>query len=179
MKLSALTTIAFLFLGTTTMLYAQGTYDPEKKLAEMGITLVPKGPGSGNILPAVRTGNLVFLSGHGPMQANGTNVIGKLGDNLSVEQGREAARLTGIQLLNALKYEVGDLKKVKRIVKVLGMVNCTPDFAQTPAVIHGFTDLMVEVFGPERGKHARSAVGMVSLPGGMAVEIEMIVEVED
>ncbi|MCC5937578.1 MAG: RidA family protein [Lunatimonas sp.] len=179
MKLTVLTTIAFLFLGTASMLYAQGTYDPEKKLADMGITLVPKGPGASNIVPAVRSGNLVFLSGHGPMQADGTNMTGKLGADLTVAQGREAARLTGIQLLNALKYEIGDLKKVKRIVKVLGMVNSTPDFVESPAVIHGFTDFMVEVFGPERGKHARSAVGMVSLPGGIAVEIEMIVEIED
>lgn len=166
-------------VGFSSILCAQGTYDPEKRLEEMGITLKPSGPGNSNIVPAVRSGNLIFLSGHGPTKPDGTNVIGKVGADLTVEQGKEAARLTGIQLLNALKGEIGDLKKVKRVVKVLGMVNSTPDLTQQPAVIHGFTDFMVEVFGPERGKHARSAVGMASLPGGIAVEIEMIVEIED
>lgn len=178
MKLSLLVTVIYLFLSAASV-FAQADYDPEAKLKAMGITLVPKGPGAANIVPAVRTGNLVYLSGHGPVKPDGTNVTGKVGGNLSIAQGREAARLTGIELLNALKYEIGDLKKVKRIVKVLGMVNSTPDFTESPAVINGFTDFMVEIFGPERGKHARSAVGMVSLPGAIAVEIEMIVEVED
>jgi enamine deaminase RidA (YjgF/YER057c/UK114 family) len=105
-------------------------------------------------------------------------VTGKVGSDLTLEQGRDAARLTGISLLSTLKAEIGDLNKVKRIVKVLGMVNSVPTFDKHPAVINGFSDLMVEVFG-ENGKHARSAVGMSSLPNNIAVEIEMIVELKD
>jgi len=159
--------------------FAQGTYNPEQKLKDMGIEIKKKEPVTSKIVSAVRTGNLVFLSGHGPTRPDGTNVVGKLGADLTIEQGQEAARFTGIQLLTSLKAEIGDLNKVKRIVKVLGMVNSTPDFVQSPAVINGFTDLMLEVFGEEKGKHARSAVSMVSLPNGIAVEIEMIVEIED
>lgn len=178
MKSLTLSFILLLALTVSHFTLAQGSYNPEQKLKEMGIEIKPPAPRVSKIVSAVRTGNLVFLSGHGPTRPDGTNVVGKLGDDLTVEQGQEAARYTGIQLLTSLKAEIGDLNKVKRIVKVLGMVNCTPDFAQTPAVINGFTDLMLEVFG-EQGKHARSAVGMVSLPNGIAVEIEMIVEIED
>jgi enamine deaminase RidA (YjgF/YER057c/UK114 family) len=175
-------TQSIIFLLAVTFSYsvaAQGSYNPEQKLKDMGIEIKEKAPSASKIVSAVRTGNLVFLSGHGPTRPDGTNVVGKLGADLSVEQGQEAARLTGIQLLTSLKAEIGDLNKVKRVVKVLGMVNCTPDFVQSPAVINGFTDLMLEVFGEEKGKHARSAVGMVSLPNGIAVEIEMIVEIEE
>lgn len=179
--MKSLTQLCF-FLLALTISYstiAQGSYNPEQKLKEMGIEIKEKAPSASKIVSAVRTGNLVFLSGHGPTRPDGTNVVGKLGADLSVEQGQEAARFTGIQLLTSLKAEIGDLNKVKRIVKVLGMVNSTPDFVQSPAVINGFTDLMLEVFGEEKGKHARSAVGMVSLPNGIAVEIEMIVEIEE
>ena len=172
----------FILLLVLTISYstvAQGSYNPEQKLKEMGIEIKPPAPRASKIVSAVRTGNLVFLSGHGPTRPDGTNVVGKLGADLTIEQGQEAARFTGIQLLTSLKAEIGDLNKVKRVVKVLGMVNCTPDFVQSPAVINGFTDLMLEVFGEEKGKHARSAVGMVSLPNGIAVEIEMIVEIEE
>ena len=124
-----------------------------------------------------KTGNLLFLSGSGPRKSNGEYIIGKVGENLSIEEGYQAARITGINHLATLKSELGNLNKVKRIVKVLGMVNSSPDFTDQPKVINGFSDLMVEVFG-ERGKHARSAVGMASLPIGIAVEIELIVEVE-
>lgn len=178
MKLLTHAVIVLLAIATSFNTFAQGSYNPEQKLKEMGIEIKPPAPRTSKIVSAVRTGNLVFLSGHGPTRPDGTNVVGKLGADLSVEQGQEAARFTGIQLLTSLKAEIGDLNKVKRIVKVLGMVNCTPDFVQSPAVINGFTDLMLEVFG-EKGKHARSAVGMVSLPNGIAVEIEMIVEIED
>jgi enamine deaminase RidA (YjgF/YER057c/UK114 family) len=151
--------------------YAQTT-DPEKKLAEMGLQLPPVSKPIANYVKAVRVGNLVFLSGHG------TDVIGKVGKEVTIEQGYEAARQTGLSLLASLKAEIGNLNKVKRVVKVLGMVNCTEGFGDQPKVINGFSDLMVAVFG-ERGKHARSAVGMYALPNNMAVEIEMIVEVEN
>lgn len=130
-----------------------------------------------NYVHTVRTGNLVFTAGKGSSYPDGTLYIGKLGADLNIKQGQEAARLAGIRLLAALQAELGDLGKVKRIVKVLGMVNATPDFTEHSQVINGFSDLMVEVFG-ERGKHARSAVGMGSLPKNLAVEIEMVVEVE-
>jgi len=152
-------------------------YDPEARLRELGIELKTPASPVANYVNAVRTGNLLFLAGKGPMQADGTYLTGKVGADLTQEQGYEAARLTAISQLAVLKAELGDLRKVRRIVKVLGMVNATPDFANQPEVINGFSDLMVAVFG-ERGKHARSAVGMGSLPRGIAVEVEVIVEVE-
>ena len=151
----------------------------EDKLKEMGITLPDTPAPVANYVPAVRTGNLVYLSGLGPAaRPDGTTPQGKLGDNMSVEDGYEAARLTGINILARLKGELGDLDKVKRVVKLLSMVNTTPDFTQQPAVANGCSDLMVEVFG-EKGRHARSAVGMNSLPNSIPVEIEIIVEVTD
>lgn len=151
--------------------------DAEKKLKELGIELITPTKPMANYVKAVRTGNLIFLAGHGPTKADGTLITGKVGKELSTEQGAEAARQTAISLLSTLKAELGDLNKVKRIVKVLGMVNCTESFTDQPKVMNGFSDLMVQVFG-EKGKHARSAVGMYALPSNMAVEIEMIVEVE-
>lgn len=127
-------------------------------------------------MPAVRSGNLVFLAGHGPVRPDGSYITGSLGDGMTVEEGYEAARVTALALLASLKEEFGDLDRVNRIVKVLGMVRCTSDFEQQPAVINGASDLLVELYG-ERGRHARSAVGMAALPAGIAVEIEMIVEV--
>ena len=125
---------------------------------------------------AVRTGNLIFLAGKGPKQANGENVVGKLGADLNVEEGYAAAREVAVNQLSVLKAELGNLNKVKRVVKVKGMVNAVPDFKDHSKVINGYSDLMVAVFG-EAGKHARAAVGMGSLPGNMAVEVEMVVEV--
>jgi enamine deaminase RidA (YjgF/YER057c/UK114 family) len=151
--------------------------DPEKRIKELGITLKEPGKPIANFVPAVTAGKLVFISGHGPVEANGEYVKGKVGRDLDVEQGKAAARLTAITLLGVLKSHVGDLNKVKRIVKVLGMVNATEDFDKHPQVMNGFSDLMVEVFG-ENGRHARSAVGMGSLPMGIPVEIEMIVELK-
>lgn len=153
-------------------------YDPEAKLSELNIQLPPSPTPIANFVGAVRTGNLVFLSGQGPLKGDGTVITGVVGKDLDIDQGYEAARVVGINLLAALKAEVGNLNKVKRIVKVMGMVNAVTDFAAHPKVINGHSDLMVEVFG-ERGKHARAAVGMGSLPGNIAVEIEMIVEVEE
>jgi enamine deaminase RidA (YjgF/YER057c/UK114 family) len=153
------------------------TVDYDAKLRSLKISLPELGTPVANYVHAVRAGKLVFLAGKGPTRADGSRVTGKLGGDLTLAEGYEAARLVGIQQLAALKGELGDLNKVKRIVKVLGMVNATPDFTDHSKVINGFSDLMVEVFG-ERGKHARASVGMGSLPGGIAVEIEVIVEVE-
>jgi enamine deaminase RidA (YjgF/YER057c/UK114 family) len=137
------------------------TIDFDKRLKELNITLSAPSAPMANYVKTVRAGNLVFT----------------LGADLTLEQGQEAARLTGIALLSSLKAEIGDLGKVKRIVKVLGMVQSVPEFKDQPKVINAFSDMMVAVFG-EKGKHARSAVGMNALPAGMAVEIEMVVEVE-
>lgn len=154
-------------------------YDVEERISELGIELSPPTPPVANYVKAVRTGNLIFLSGHGPDKPEGGLVSGRVGtDQITIEEAKEAARLTGISLINSLKAEIGDLNKVKRIVKVLGMVNAEPTFGNHPQVINGFSDLMVEVFG-DRGRHARSAVGMGSLPSNIPVEIEMIVEVAD
>lgn len=152
--------------------------DPETRLAELGIKLKTPGPPSANFVGAVRVGNLIFLSGQGPMKEDGKFMIGKVGKEVSFDEAKYAARLTGISLLEALKAEVGNLNNVKRIVKVLGMVNAVPDFDNHSQVMNGFSDLMVEVFG-EKGKHARSAIGLGSLPRNIPVEIEMIVEMND
>jgi enamine deaminase RidA (YjgF/YER057c/UK114 family) len=153
--------------------------DPEARLQALGITLPSPPAPVANYVRSVRTGNLVFLAGHGPLKPEGGYVTGKVGQDLTLEEGKEAARLTAIALLASLKAEIGNLNKVRRIVKVTGMVNATPDFTEQPQVINGFSDLMVDVFGAERGKHARSAVGMASLPINIAVEIEMVVEVAE
>lgn len=155
-----------------------GNYDPESRLKELGIELTTPSAPVANYVNAVRTGNLVFLAGKGPKQANGEDITGKLGAELTIEQGYEAARVTGINQLSVLKAELGNLNKVKRIVKVKGMVNAIPEFTDHPKVVNGYSDLMVAVFG-ERGKHARAAVGMGSLPNNIAIEVEMVVEVED
>ena len=151
--------------------------DVETKLKEMGLELPPTVKPVANYVLAVRTGNLVFLSGHGPVRKDGGLITGKVGQDLTLEQGYEAARQVALNLLASLKAEIKDFAKVKRVVKLLGMVNCPTDFRDQAKVINGASDLLVEVFG-ERGRHARSAVGMGSLPMDIAVEIEMIVEVE-
>jgi len=148
----------------------------EARAAELGLNLTTPGSPMANYVPAVRSGNLVFLSGHGPARPEGGFVTGTVGDALTVEQGYDAARLTMINLLSSLRAEIGSLEKVARIVKLLCMVNCPPHFGQQPQVANGASDLLVELFG-ESGRHARSAVGMGSLPAGIAVEIEMIVEI--
>lgn len=153
-------------------------YDVEERIKELGIELPVPGAPVANYVNAVKTGNLVFMAGKGPKNEDGSNVTGKVGVDLTIEEGYAAARKTAIQQLAALKAEIGDLNKVVRIVKVLGMVNAESGFTEQPEVINGFSDLMVEVFGA-RGKHARAAVGMASLPRNIACEIEMIVEVRD
>jgi enamine deaminase RidA (YjgF/YER057c/UK114 family) len=164
---------AFLFIHS----YSQAQ-SPEQNLKALGITLPKQSAPIANYVNYVRTGNLIYFSGSGPSVESQGYVKGKLGKDLTIDQGKEAARITGINMIANLKNAVGDLNKVKRIVKVLGMVNSTEDFTDQPKVMNGFSDLMVAVFG-EKGKHARSAVGMVALPMNMAVEIEMIVEAED
>jgi enamine deaminase RidA (YjgF/YER057c/UK114 family) len=148
----------------------------EKKLKEMGI-LLPEAPKPvANYVPAVKAGNLLFVSGHGPYNDGKTVLSGKLGKELSIEEGYKTARNVALNCLASTKATLGDLDKVMRVVKLLGMVNCTEDFKDQPKVINGASDLLVEVFG-DKGKHARSAVGMQSLPNNIPVEIEMILEV--
>ena len=150
----------------------------ETRIKELGIALPPPSKLLGNYVPGVRVGNLLFLSGHGPIRGDGqATVRGKVGRDLSVEDGYKAAREVGVNLLGSARTLLGSLDKVKRVVKVLGMVNSAEGFGEQPKVINGFSDLMVEVFG-ENGRHARSAVGMAELPSGIPVEIEMILEVE-
>lgn len=152
----------------------------EQKLEALGLSLPPIPQPLANYVPLVRTGNLLFVSGHGPGVVEDGKlsfIQGKLGKDLDVEQGYDAARQVMLNILQSMKQELGDLDKVQRVVKLLGFVNCTPDFPDQPKVINGASDLLVELFG-ERGRHARSAVGMQQLPFGIAVEIEMVVAVE-
>jgi enamine deaminase RidA (YjgF/YER057c/UK114 family) len=150
----------------------------EQRLKELGIELAKATSPMANYVNAVRTGNLLYLAGKGPGLSGGPLPVGKVGRDLTIEQAYVHARETGLNLIAVMKAELGDLDRVKRIVKVLGMVNATPEFGHQPEVINGCSDLFVEVFG-DRGRHARSAVGMGSLPRGIPVEIEVIVEVED
>ena len=165
--------LVFVFIFQS--LYSQ---DAEKRIAELNIVLPATSSPVASFVNAVRVGNLLYLSGKGPKSPDGTYLTGKVGASLTVEEGKEAARMTGLIILAELKHQLNDLNRVKQIVKVLGMVNAASDFDQHPKVINGFSDLMIEVFG-DKGKHARSAVGVCSLPFNMAVEIEVIVEVEN
>ena len=151
---------------------------PEEKLAALGIELPKPATAIANYRSAVRTGNLLVLAGHLPRRPDGTLVTGKLGGDLEVRDGYEAARFCAVALLATLKAEVGDLAKVKRIVRLAGLVNATSDFEDHSKVINGASDLLVEIFG-DAGRHARLAAGMSSLPLGAAVEIEMMVELAD
>tara|TARA_B000000475_G_scaffold62531_2_gene49888 strand:- start:4667 stop:5158 length:492 start_codon:yes stop_codon:yes gene_type:complete len=153
-------------------------YDPENKLKELGVELPSPPDPVANYVNGVRSGNLIFLAGKGPKKPDGTEITGKLGAGVSIETGYEAARLAAINQLAVLKQMLGNLNRVTRVVKVLSMVNSDPNFKDQPKVINGFSDLIVDVFG-QRGLHARSAVGMASLPREQAVEVEMIVEVKD
>ena len=151
----------------------------EARLKDKGITLPTPTTPLANYVGAVQTGNLLFLSGHGPFRPQGKFThVGKVGGELTLEQGYQVAREVGLNLLATARAALGSLDRVKRVVKVLGMVNAVDGFGEYPKVINGFSDLMVEVFGETIGKHARSAVGMAGLPLGIPVEIEMILEVE-
>jgi len=168
-----ITLLLFVFIN-----FLAFSQNPEQKLIDLGIELPNIQKPLASYVDAVRVGNIIYLSGKGPKKSDGTFITGKVGTEITVEEAIKAAELTAINQLAALKNEIGSLNKVKRIVKVFGMVNCTSDFTQHPFVINGFSNLMVEIFG-EKGKHARSAVGMNSLPFNISVEIEMIVQVED
>lgn len=148
----------------------------EAKLAELGLQLPSPPPPIANYVRAVRVGNLLFVSGHGPSRDGKYLFVGKVGKDLTVEDGYNAAQLVCLNCLASVREALGDLDRVKRVVKLLGMVNSAPDFGQQPEVINGASDLLVQLYG-DAGRHARSAVGMGALPRGIAVEIEMIVEV--
>jgi enamine deaminase RidA (YjgF/YER057c/UK114 family) len=149
---------------------------PESRLKALGIELHALPAPAANYVPSVRIGNLLFISGQ-VSGIPGTTIKGKLGQNMTVEEGQKAARVCAISILAALKHAVGDLGKVRRMVKLTGFVNCTPDFEDAHKVINGCSDLLTDVLG-EKGKHARSAIGMASLPLGFAVEVEAIAEVD-
>lgn len=153
-------------------------YPPDTRIDELHLTLPPVPKPMAKYRTAVRTGNLLFLSGHGPLLPDGKLIKGRVGADLTTEQGYAAAKQTGLATLSTLKATLGSLNKVKRLVKTLGLVLCTPEFGDQPKVINGFSELMAEVFGEEMGVGARSAVGTSALPSGMAVEVECIFEVE-
>jgi enamine deaminase RidA (YjgF/YER057c/UK114 family) len=151
----------------------------EQRVQELGLDLTRPATPVANYVPAARTGNLIFTSGHvPPPAADGSRAAGKLGADFDVDQGYQLARVVAIAMLASLRAEIGSLDRVRRVVKVVGMVNATPDFTQHPRVVNGASDLMVEVFGEATGKHARSAIGVASLPSDVPIEIEMVVEVE-
>ena len=153
------------------------TNNPEQRLAELGFVLPEVPKPIANFETGVFHGNLLYLSGTGPLLENGKMARGKVGDTVSVEEAYLHAQRTGLMLIAAMKKLLGDLNRVKQVVKLLGMVNAVPDFQNHPQVINGCSDLMVNVFG-DAGRHARSAVGMGSLPGNITVEIEAIIAVE-
>src|SRR5688500_18197611 len=168
--------LIFLLSVSVSVGYAQQSVD--EKLKQLGVELITPTAPVANYAKAVRTGNLIYLSGHGPTRADGKDITGKVGKDLSVEQAIEAAKRTAISLLSALKVELGgDLSRVRRIVKVNGWVNCTDNFKDQPKVMNGCSDLLVAVFG-DKGKHARTSLGTNALPSNIAIEIEMIVEVD-
>ena len=151
---------------------------PEARVQELHLTLPPAAKPIGVYKPAVRVGNLLYVSGHGPLNPDGSLHVGRVGDTLTLEQGKVAARQTGLAILATLRSQLGSLDKVKRVVKSFGMVCCTPEFGDQPKVINGYSELLKDVFGDDAGVGARSAVGHNALPGGIAVEIEAIFEVE-
>ncbi|MFN5299340.1 MAG: RidA family protein [Planctomycetaceae bacterium] len=150
----------------------------EARVKELGLVLPPAPKPVATYVPCVRVGNLLYVSGHGPLRPDRTLVTGRVGAELNEAQGRDAARVVGLAMLATLQAQLGTLDRVVRLIKTLGMVNSGPDFLNHPQVINGFSDLMVEVFG-ESGKGARSAVGMGPLPGNIAVEVEAIFEIRD
>ncbi|HVA50716.1 MAG TPA: RidA family protein [Pirellulales bacterium] len=150
----------------------------EKRVHELGLEFPPAPKPAGVYQPVLLVGNLCYVSGHGPLKPDGTMITGRVGADLDQQAGYQAARQTGLAILASLKARLGSLDRIRRVVKTLGMVNASPDFQQHPAVINGFSELFADVFGKENGVGARSAVGMGSLPGNIAVEIEVILEIE-
>jgi enamine deaminase RidA (YjgF/YER057c/UK114 family) len=151
---------------------------PETRVQELHLTLPKPAKPVAKYKMTVQEGKLLYVSGHGPAKIDDKSpIVGKVGDDLTLEKGKEAARLVGLNILSTVKHALGSLDKIKRLVKTLGMVNCTTDFKEQPQVINGFSELMAEVFGDDAGVGARSAVGMGSLPGNIPVEVECIFEV--
>jgi enamine deaminase RidA (YjgF/YER057c/UK114 family) len=150
----------------------------DARLSELNLELPPAPKPMGVYKPIVIIGNTAYVSGHGPLKPDGALIVGRVGDDCDQQAGYAAARQTGLAILATLRAALGSLDRVQRVIKTLGMVNCTPDFEQHPAVINGFSELMADVFGEERGVGARSAVGMGSLPGNIPVEIEAIFEIQ-
>jgi len=151
--------------------------NPDDRLLELKLSLPPVPKPIAKYRPAVQAGNMLYLSGHGPVQPDGSLIKGRVGHNLTTEQGYAAAKQTGLAILATVKNTLGTLNKIKRLVKTFGLVQCTPEFTDQPKVINGFSELMAEIFGEESGVGARSAVGTSALPVGMAVEIECIFEI--
>jgi len=152
--------------------------NPEARLAELNLRLPPLPKPGGVYKPVVVAGGMAYVSGHVSRDAGGQLITGKVGEDLTMEQGKAAAREVALAILASLRAELGSLDRVKRLVKSLGMVNAAADFTQHPLVINGYSELMAEVFGPDAGVGARSAIGMGSLPGNVAVEIEAIFEIQ-
>jgi enamine deaminase RidA (YjgF/YER057c/UK114 family) len=150
---------------------------PDEKVVELKLELPPAPKPLGVYKPLVIVGNLAYASGHGPVKSDGSLIVGRIGENLSLEQGKEAARQVGLTILATLKARLGSFSRVKRVIKTLGMVNCTTDFLDHPKVINGCSELFGEIWGEENGIGARSAVGMPVLPGNIPVEIEVIFEI--
>jgi enamine deaminase RidA (YjgF/YER057c/UK114 family) len=149
----------------------------EARVAELKLELPPAPKPVAVYKPLVIAGNIAYVSGHGPLKPDKTLIVGRVGGDLDLAAGKAAARQTGLAILATLRDQLGSLDRVKRVIKVLGMVNCTPDFGEQPAVINSCSELFADVFGRENGIGARSAVGMGSLPGNIAVEIEAIFEI--
>ena len=151
----------------------------EERLHELGLKVPEPPPAVGNYVGAVRVGSILFVSGHGPFRDGKPTFVGKLGREISVEEGQQSAQLVALNMLASIKQEIGDLDRIKKVVKLLCLVNSDPEFGEQPAVANGASDLFVAIFGEERGKHARSAIGMGALPFGISVEIEGIFELKD
>ena len=149
----------------------------ERRLRELGIDLPPPSPASANFVRTKQVGNILYVSGHGPSRRDGSRVVGKVGSDLSLDEGYEAARLVGIGILSTVRSALGSLDRVRQVVKAFGMVNSAPGFDQQAEVLNGFSDLMIEVFG-EGGRHARTTVGVAELPRGISVDVEVVIEVE-
>ena len=150
----------------------------DKKIADLGLVLPPAPKPVGLYKPMLMVGALAYLSGHGPLKPDGTLILGRVGADLSIEQGQEAAKQTGLAMLATLKASRGSLDRIVRVVKILGLVRCTDDFGQSPVVINGCSQLFVDLWGSDLGIGVRSALGTNSLPGGMAVEVEAIFEIK-
>lgn len=151
--------------------------DYDSRLAELKLELPPTSAPKGVYKPVLVVGDLAYVSGHGPLKTDGKLIVGRVGADLDLEAGKAAARQVGLSMLATLRHQLGSLNRIRRLVKTFGLVNCTADFTAQPLVVNGFSELMAELFGPDNGVGARSAVGAVALPGNMAVEVEAVFQV--